>query len=388
MRKNYKLTKSELCEVLPTLIDTKIDTQIDMQLHEGVQRTLLGRYELEAELGRGGFGVVYLATQLGLGRKVAIKMMLKQRDNEEFAKRFVREVNIMKKLNHPNTVQIFDVGEDETGNLFYVMEYLEGGTLEDALRVERSFTMRRAVHITTQILRSLYEAHEMGVLHRDLKPANIFLRRIVGDSNFVKVLDFGLAKSLLQEPNSMLTEKGIVLGTPRYIAPEFFSTKNIGPHSDIYSLGLVLLHMLSGKNPIPENPMFAIQMHLKATAIPIPRELRKWRIGEILQKALAKDVGQRYTNCLEFLEALESIPAKDFVEDALNKEAERKRVISDRVMLPKLKKRNNKAVFAVLTLILLGLMLAVIILIWFEKKLPSYAWGAAMDASTCELIPT
>lgn len=302
MQRALQLTDSELRDVIPTLIA--------LEPVAAPRNVLRERYELQKEIGRGGFGKVLLAKQLGLGREVAVKMLLNQYRNSAFSKRFIRECNVMKKLIHPNTIQIYDVGEDEAGNLFYVMEYLEGETLEAVLARQQCCTVKRTVHIAKQILKSLFEAHQQGILHRDLKPGNIFLRKIPGEKDFVKVLDFGIAKSLQTEDAffNQLTKQGMILGTPRYIAPEYYTRGRIGPHSDIYSLGLMMIRMVTGHNPISNDPLQAMKAHVSSEPVPLPRCLAKTRFGQILHKATSKNVDERYNNCMQFLQDLEEIP--------------------------------------------------------------------------------
>lgn len=212
-----------------------------------IGRVINDRYRVVGTIARGGMGKVYRAEQRPLGRLVALKVLNPNYTGDadpEFHKRFFLEASIAAKLTHPNTVTIFDYGKTDDDVYYIAMELLEGRTLHRALREEGAFTPERAMHVTSQICRSLREAHSLGVIHRDLKPANIFLHQAPGRPEEVRLLDFGVARQL---DLHTLTERGELLGTLQYMAPEQVrNAHSADERVDLYSLGAVLYECLSG----------------------------------------------------------------------------------------------------------------------------------------------
>jgi serine/threonine protein kinase len=244
-----------------------------------IGRVVDGRFTLLSRIGRGGMGLVYRAQQAPLERSVALKVLIGagEEDREsEFQRRFYREAATAAKLKHPNTITVFDYGSsmlDEQRIFWIAMELLEGQTLSRAL-AKGKLQPARVVNISLQICRSLREAHGAGIVHRDLKPGNIMLLR-QDDSDepeldFVKVLDFGLAKTFLSGPEPALTRAGTFLGSPRYVAPEQVEARPVDPRTDIYSYGCVLYRMLTGVVPFDgEAPVEIMMKHLEEDAAPI-----------------------------------------------------------------------------------------------------------------------
>ncbi|MGZ3423910.1 MAG: serine/threonine protein kinase, partial [Polyangiales bacterium] len=186
-------------------------------------RSINDRFKVTGLIARGGMGKVYKAEQAPLGRVCAIKVLNPNYSGEhdpEFHKRFFLEASISSKLTHPNTVTIFDYGRTDDNIYYMAMEFLEGRTLHRALREEGPFIEERATHIARQICRSLREAHSLGVIHRDLKPANVYLIEHGDETDFVKVLDFGLVKNIDDTKGEDLTQTGLFMGSPKYMAPE------------------------------------------------------------------------------------------------------------------------------------------------------------------------
>ena len=213
-----------------------------------IGKVIGNRYEILSEISRGGFGIVYRARQIGIDRVVAIKRLHTQADPASL-ERFSLEANIIKDLVHPNTIQLIDAGMDEN-HLYLVMEYIEGQSLRELNDEEHAIEPLRALNITKQILKSLHEAHERGIIHRDIKPSNILIRNIIGEHDFVKVLDFGIAKAQFRDA-PRLTECGKILGTPQYLAPELLYGDEAKPSSDIFSVALMLVEMLTGTPLLP-----------------------------------------------------------------------------------------------------------------------------------------
>ena len=261
-----------------------------------IGRQVIGQYRIEKKIGVGGMGAVYLAQQTSVSRPAVIKVLRSQHggSSEDGTARFAVEDKAASSLNHPNIVTIYNYGEMEDGTLFLAMEYIAGETL--AQRIDRcgQIPVDRAVHIATQIARALGEAHAHGVVHRDLKPANVMLVDRAGEPDFVKVLDFGIAKV----DDAGVTSTGYVVGTPRYMSPEQLLGKRLDCRSDIYSAGIVLYEMLAGVTPFQsETPMGWMHQHLEVPPKP-PSVLTKGGkipapVESVVLRALAKAPADR-----------------------------------------------------------------------------------------------
>ncbi len=237
-------------------------------------QVLDGRYRVLEKIGVGGMGDVYKAEQLAISRKVAIKVLRPSSlagEDRLFRQRFLREASSTARLSHPNTVKIFDSGETTDGQLFLVMEYLEGNTLSVINKAEGALPWIRAVDIAVQICRSVREAHSMGLIHRDLKPANVMLLNHMHEQHFVKVLDFGLVKSV-ETDDTEATQANMLMGSPTYMAPEQ-ARGDASVHSDIYAIGIMLFQMLSGKPPFEaKSSVDVLLAHIQS---PIPSLLER-----------------------------------------------------------------------------------------------------------------
>ncbi|HEX5708538.1 MAG TPA: serine/threonine-protein kinase [Pyrinomonadaceae bacterium] len=234
-----------------------------------IPQIIAGRFRVEREIGRGGMGTVYRATHLGLERPVAIKILKSEfAADPEVAERFMREARTMARLRHQRAAVIFDAGRLADGRPFIVMEHVEGATLAETLHREGTFAPERAVRVASEICEVLAEAHRLGIVHRDLKPSNIMLTE-----RGVVVLDFGIAKVLAGSPDATkthaTTESGLVIGTPRYMSPEQCLGQRVGPASDLYSVGVLVYEMLSGRPPFVDSLSAAILVK-QATQTPPP----------------------------------------------------------------------------------------------------------------------
>ena len=279
---------------------------LDLDIDKNV---IADKYEILEPLGRGGMGIVYRARQYGTDREVAVKTLLPtSRMNEENVKRFEREVRVISSLNHPNTVKIFDAGSLEDGTLFFVMELLKGRSLAEEIREIGPMSFGRAVHIIMQVLKSLSEAHASGIVHRDLKPENIWLLELHGEKDFVKVLDFGVAKtrpSYTDVDPERVTQDGTIFGTPAYMGPEQLSDGEVGPWTDIYALGHLLYRMVKGETVYGSSSM--VDIFVEKLSNPEPSfdpDILAGPIGAVIVKATAHDVSARYQSAEEMLESL------------------------------------------------------------------------------------
>jgi serine/threonine protein kinase len=273
-----------------------------------------GRYRITQLLGEGGMGRVYLAEQqMGTNvRKVAVKTLQAQyaKDQQVLA-RFHRECGTVSELEHPNTIQFFDFGQTPDGQLYIAMEYVQGQSLSDAL-LQGPMRPERVLRILAQVCGSLEEAHRRGVVHRDLKPDNVILTTRAGQADFVKVLDFGIAKrseAKDQVQEQKLTQQGMVLGTPPYMSPEQFTGKELDARSDIYSLAVMAYEMLTGRLPFEaDTPWQWATQHM--TAHPFPFESVAVAAGapaamkQTILRALSKDPAQRQGDVRQFYDEL------------------------------------------------------------------------------------
>jgi serine/threonine protein kinase len=275
---------------------------------------LADRYELIGEVGRGGFGMVYRARQLNISREVAVKVLPpKFMAIPDLVARFQREAQLASRLRHPNTITIHDYGQHDN-LLFIVMELLTGEDLADRLRRVKRLELSEIVVIARQVLKSLQEAHDQGIVHRDLKPENIFLARVGDDQDFVKVLDFGIAKiaapkmgSPAEGPQRQLTIAGSTVGTPTYMSPEQAAGEDVDAQTDLYALGVILYEMANGRPPFADsNPVKTMRSHLFDEIPPFSNQgLRNTRFEAMVLKALDKDREKRFGSAAEFLKSLD-----------------------------------------------------------------------------------
>ncbi len=212
--------------------------------------TLAGRYRIVQRLGVGAMGEVYLGEHLRMGRRDAIKVLRSgmARDPEAMA-RFTRGARNVARIRHPNVCQVYDFGEAEDGVLFLAMEYVDGGSLGDLLKTHGPLPPHRAARLLHQAAEALHAAHEQGIIHRDLKPDNLMLTRATEGDGQVKVVDFDIARGPADEEGAGVTRHGFVVGTPEYMSPEQLTGDPLDRRSDVYSLALVLVRMLTGKLP-------------------------------------------------------------------------------------------------------------------------------------------
>ncbi|MBW8805907.1 MAG: protein kinase [Catenulisporales bacterium] len=296
--------------------EASADANVCSRCGSPLQDPLLGavlseRYRIIERLGIGGMGVVYRAEHLTLKRDVAVKVLLPEfGGKDEFVRRFEREAESASRLSHPNIINVLDFGRTPDGLLFLTMEFLAGPSLTDIIR-SGPLPVPRALGIIRQMLRALGHAHESGVVHRDLKPDNIMLVERDGQSDFVKILDFGIAK--VSEPASggeALTQAGVIFGTPEYLSPEQALGEGVDARADLYAAGVILFEMLTGRRPFEsEDKVKIISMHL-AYAPPKFVDVRAdlllpLSLQDVVHQALDKHREYRFASAAAFLMALQ-----------------------------------------------------------------------------------
>src|SRR5688572_21022583 len=281
-----------------------------------------GKYEILSKVGAGGMASVYKARHLAFGEVLALKLVgTRLAHDPDFLKRFRNEAVITRRLHHPNAVRVEDLDATEDGRPFIVMEYVDGRSLRELVRTDGPQPLARAVAVARQVCAALAAAHALGITHRDIKPDNILLGRGPDGAEHVKVLDFGIAK--VRETTEgegegyTPTRTGMIVGTPQYISPEQAMGKRgeeVDGRADLYSLGVVLYEMVTGRLPFQSDTAMGMLLHHLQTA-PTPPDLARPDLSipapltDVLMRALQKDREQRYANAGEMLQALDAVAA-------------------------------------------------------------------------------
>jgi serine/threonine protein kinase len=335
----------ENLENLICRLDTEINSQLEQSLSLGkivttpseagnsqmpttfmnVASALEGRYQVLKELGRGGMGIVFQAHDKALREQVAIKILSPLlSNNQEALERLKREVSAARRITHPNVIRIHDIAE--IGGLHYVsMEFFQGSTLKDFIRQTGSLSLMQAFQIAGQICDGLEAAHRQGVIHRDLKSQNI----IINSANQIKIIDFGLAHSTHLQG---MTATGLIMGTPEYMSPEQVEGKRVDERADIYSLGIILYELFTGRVPFTGDSAIAVGFKQMKEPPPAPRSIAPHLSAEIeaiILKCLQKDPLDRYPSVTEVKRALDQAamhPMDSGVERGRTKQAELERV--------------------------------------------------------------
>ncbi len=243
-----------------------------------------GRYEIISRIGEGGMGVVYRARQIAMDRPIALKVLRASRQTQEAAiARFLREMRTTSRIRHPNVVNVFDFGETEDGEFFLAMELIEGETLKERLDRVGTLSIDEASAVSLQILGALGAAHKEGIVHRDIKPENIMLLEMYGESDQVRVLDFGIARFVEghEDEGHRVTRTGSFVGTPHYASPEQAVGDDLDGRSDLYAFGVLLYRMVTGRLPFdaPGKPLRVLRMQMTERP-PLPSSVATVSIPE------------------------------------------------------------------------------------------------------------
>ncbi len=266
-----------------------------------IGREIAGRYRVNAKLGEGGMGAVYKAEQMSLRRTVAVKLLRPEvASSQLLLARFNAEAQAVAKLSHPNTVNIYDFGQDSDGTLFIAMEFIEGKSLRQVIHAEAPLPVHRALGIASQIAASLVDAHHASIVHRDLKPDNVMLQERGKQRDVVRVLDFGIAKLRDEgrQTQMAMTQAGDMLGTPQYMAPEQIRAEQIDGRTDVYALGCIVYEMVTGRLPFEGSTVMALLSKHLMEPIVLPSQRRPElnlppAIDQLVLAAMAKDPNAR-----------------------------------------------------------------------------------------------
>jgi serine/threonine-protein kinase len=293
----------------------RLEDDTEGELKALVGTTVAGKYRIDRLIGRGGMGAVFQATNLAIGKRVALKFLDHEAaKNREATQRFQREAEAAGMAESAHIVQIFDSGSTDAGLPFLVMELLTGEDLRARLRREGRLEVSAALRIASQVLRALVRAHAAGIVHRDLKPDNVFLCARDDDPSFVKIVDFGISKVARARVADTLTRRGTVLGTAFYMSPEQAqSFADIDGRTDLFSVGAILFEMLAGGPPhvapTYEAVLIAICTHdavsVRTRAPEVPEA-----VAALVAKALARDRDQRFQSAADFLSAISELEGR------------------------------------------------------------------------------
>ncbi|MBN2575774.1 MAG: serine/threonine protein kinase [Deltaproteobacteria bacterium] len=280
-----------------------------------IEQVVADRYRIVRKLGEGGMGSVYLAEHVVIEKKFALKVLAPELARRaDLVARFLQEARSASRIGHENVIDISDFGQSPDGLVYIAMEYLDGKDLGEIVRSQGAMSWRDARDIVLQICRALRAAHDKGIVHRDMKPENIFLIQREGQPHFVKILDFGIAKVMGLDPNGpRLTRTGMIFGTPEYMAPEQAEGKDTDHRADIYAVGCILYHLLTGQTPfVAESFMTMLTKHLMED--PVPPSVRRPdlvftpEMDALVLKALEKDRDKRWQSMAELMEAVAVCP--------------------------------------------------------------------------------
>jgi serine/threonine-protein kinase len=283
-----------------------------------IGQTLNNRFKIESKIGEGGFGAVYRGVQLATGRKVALKLLHPEMTKDEnLVARFRREGMVLCNLRDAHTITTYDFDQTPDGTLYIAMELLEGKSLHQIFHEQAPLEWKRMFKILIEMCSSLAEAHQQGIVHRDLKPENVYLESRPGNPEFVKILDFGIAKVMrgdsIDPQSPQLTATGQTLGTLEYMSPEQLMGKALDGRSDVYALGVVAYEMITGRLPFPDakGPAGLITAQLKQTPQPPsvanPKAALPQAVDRVILKALEKDKNNRYPDVTAMAAALQEV---------------------------------------------------------------------------------
>jgi serine/threonine protein kinase len=294
-----------------------------------VGRDLANQFRILEKIGSGGMGSVYKAEQPDMRRFVAVKILHpRYLSRADLVSRFRREARAMSHLQHPNTAKVYLYGQLEDGACYFVMEHLAGKNLAQTVRAEGPMTAERAIPIMVQVCGALGEAHQQGIIHRDLKPANVMILDEPAGRDFVKVLDFGVAKLTDPELAAVQTRTGVNVGTPEYMAPEQCEGQDLDGRVDVYGVGVLLYQLVVGKPPFEGSDEYEVlSKHMHERPVP-PSEANPGAgvptmVDAVILQALEKDREHRFADMQRFAKSLAAARAREHESAAAEKPARR-----------------------------------------------------------------
>lgn len=273
-----------------------------------------GRYRIDGRLGQGGHGAVFRAADLESGGVVALKLLLPEQLDGVGRDRFRREAELGERLANPHSVRLHAWGEDAHGLPYIAFELLEGRSLGRFLEERGAQPAEVVARVARAVLEALADAHELGMIHRDIKPANVFLCDYLGSHDFVKVLDFGIAKRSGRDA-TQLTATDVVVGTARYMAPEQLRGEEVTPATDLYSLGLVMAEMLAGAPVFRGSTIEVCLAQVSSDPVPLPERVLSSSLGPVIARATDKHPGQRFATARAMLAALSPATPRTLIDD-------------------------------------------------------------------------
>ncbi len=273
-----------------------------------------GRYRIDGRLGQGGHGAVFRAADLEGGGVVALKLLLPEQLDGVGRDRFRREAELGERLANPHSVRLHDWGEDAHGLPYIAFELLEGRSLGRFLEERGPQPPEVVARVARAMLEALADAHELGMIHRDIKPANVFLCDYAGSHDFVKVLDFGIAKRSGRDA-TQLTATDVVVGTARYMAPEQLRGEEVTPATDLYSVGLVMAEMLAGAPVFRGSTIEVCLAQVSSDPVPLSERVLSSSLGPAIVRATDKHPGRRFATARAMLEALPSATPRTLIDD-------------------------------------------------------------------------
>jgi len=291
---------------------------------KNIGRIINQRYKLIEKVGVGGMGDVYLAEHEILKKKVAVKILhYEQSKRKETVERFKREAIAASNMGQAHIVDVTDFGYTDEGNAYFVMEFVEGQSLSDVIRDRKILPLEYAVSVASQICVALYSAHGKGIIHRDLKPENVLITEVNGVYPFVKIVDFGISKILHDEMSKKdkpktLTKSGAIFGTPEYMSPEQAGGNEVGPTSDIYSLGIMMYEMLTGQIPFADDNYMKV-LHKHQYEFPELPSVKNTEITSDVDALVMKCLEKKHFNRYESMQALLGDLKKIYIGHKLEK---------------------------------------------------------------------
>jgi serine/threonine protein kinase len=337
-------------------------------------------YSIKKELGQGGMATVYLSEHNLLGNKTAFKLLNKEFvNNENIRKRFLAEARSMARMSHPNIIKVMDLIDD--GDIVaFVMEYIEGESLKEYIERKLKLSNQEIQSLFSQMLDALGYVHAQNLVHRDIKPSNF----MVDSKGKVKIMDFGIAKTTDHTSSEYTqTGTGVQMGTPMYMSPEQITeTKSVTPQSDIYSLGVVLWQMVTGKKPYDTKTISTFEMQSNIVTQNLPSTFTVF--DSIIEKATAKELTNRYVNCKNIKIKIDNLFSQEEESSNSFSEDDNEKTVIDTVKANNYRLRKNTNIKAITSYIVIGIIVFICLTIAITKQMKHVSYMEETPAATAE----